>query len=160
MNIGIILPEVGGFSSLSLEFFKWHKVFKDLGHTVFILTGKSRLFVNNVTVMPDLFHENDYNLTFSSKLFDLTDSEDDVISSFEHHAYRIESILNNWVSANSLDLLIVENYFSIPINLPVTYALFLLFQKLSCKKIIKHHDAFYRGRVENLQIACLYVNYF
>ena len=32
----------------------------------------------------------------------------------------------------------------------MTYALFILFQKLSCKKIIKHHDAFYRNNIERM----------
>ena len=150
MNIGVILPEIGGFSSVSLEFFKWYHVIKELGHTVFILTGKSRDFTHNVTVMSDFFIENDYNMYFSSRLFELTDDDGDVISEFEKLSFRIESILNNWVETNQLDILIVENYFSVPINLPVSYALFILFQKISCKKIIKHHDAFYRSNLETL----------
>ena len=150
MNIGIILPEIGGFSSISLEFLKWHKVMTDLGHNVFIMTGKSRSFLNNVTVMSDIFPENDYNLNFSSKLFELTDQDNTEINEFEQLSFRIEAILNNWVETNALDLLIVENYFSIPINLPVTYALFILFQKISIKKIVKHHDAFYRNNIEKL----------
>ena len=133
MNIGIILPEIGGFSSISLEFLKWHKVMTDLGHNVFIMTGKSRSFLNNVTVMSDIFPENDYNLNFSSKLFELTDQDNAEINEFEQLSFRIEAILNKWVETNALDLLIVENYFSIPINLPVTYALFILFQKISIK---------------------------
>ncbi len=150
MNIGIILPEVGGFSSLSLEFLKWHQVMSDLGHQIFIITGKSRSFTNNVTVMSELYHENQFNLDFSSKVFDLDDSNKDEINAFEALSFRIESILSNWVDSNELDIIIVENYFSIPSNLPVTYALFILFQKLTCKKIIKHHDAFYRNNVESM----------
>ena len=80
MNIGIILPEIGGFSSLSLEFLKWHRVMTDLGHNIYIITGKSRSFFNNVTVMSDLFPDNDYNLDFSSKLFEITDDHaDDIV---------------------------------------------------------------------------------
>ena len=150
MNIGIILPEIGGFSSVSLEFNKWHRVMPDLGHKIFIITGKSRSFFNNVTVMSDIFPENDFNMNFSSKLLELTDEDTADINDFEQLAYRIEAIIHNWVDTNQLDLLIVENYFSIPINLPVSYALYILFQKVSIKKIVKHHDAFYRNNVEKL----------
>lgn len=150
MNIGIILPEIGGFSSVSLEFNKWHRVMSELGHDIFIITGKSRLFFNNVTVMSDIFPENDFNLNFSSRLFELTDHDTSDINDFEQLAYRIEAIINNWVETNQIDLLIVENYFSIPVNLPVTFALYMLFQKLSIKKIVKHHDAFYRNNIEKL----------
>ena len=129
MNIGIILPEIGGFSSISLEFLKWHKVMTDLGHNVFIMTGKSRSFLNNVTVMSDIFPENDYNLNFSSKLFELTDQDNAEINEFEQLSFRIEAILNKWVETNALDLLIVENYFSIPINLPVTMHFLFYFRK-------------------------------
>ena len=116
MNIGIILPEVGGFSSLSLEFLKWHRVMTDLGHNIFIMTGKSRSFFNNVTEMSDLFPENDYNMDFSSKLFEITDDHVDDIVEFEQLSFRIESILENWVQTNALDILIVENYFSKLLN--------------------------------------------
>ncbi len=148
MNIGVVLPELGGFSSLSLEFLKWNQVMTDLGHNIFIITGKSRLITNNVTVMADLYPENQFNLDFSSKVFDLTENDHQEIKAFESLSFRIESILSNWVESNQLDVIIIENYFSIPTNLPVTYALFILFQKITCKKIIKHHDAFYKNNIE------------
>ncbi|MEK9727915.1 MAG: hypothetical protein VW397_07420 [Candidatus Margulisiibacteriota bacterium] len=150
MNIGIILPEIGGFSSLSIEFQKWYRIIESLGHEIFIITGKSRAVLKNLTVMNELYHENNYNLLFSSKLFDITDEDRDVISSFENISNRIQTIIETWASSNSLDLLIVENFFSVPSNLPVTYALYNFLQSFPCKKIVKHHDAFYRNNVKKL----------
>ena len=150
MNIGIVLPEIGGFSSLSLEFIKWQRVMSDLGHQIYIMTGKSREIAHNVTVMAELHPENTYNLSFAEKVFNLDNSHDDDVKEFEALSFRIESIFSNWVESNKIDLLIIENYFSIPTNLPITYALFILFQKIDCKKIIKHHDAFYRNNVEHM----------
>ena len=70
MNIGIVIPEIGGYSSISIEFHKWHDVMTSLGHNIYIITGKSRTVLKNMTVMKELYHENEYNLLFSSKLFE------------------------------------------------------------------------------------------
>ena len=111
MNIGIVLPEIGGFSSLSLEFIKWQRVMSDLGHQIYIMTGKSREIAHNVTVMAELHPENAYNLVFSEKVFNLDNSDHDDVKEFEALSFRIESIFSNWVDSNNIDLLIVENYF-------------------------------------------------
>ncbi len=150
MNIGIILPEIGGFSSLSLEFHKWYRIMESLGHKIFIITGKSRAVLKNMTVMNELHHENDYNLLFSSKLFEITDEDVEAISIFENISHRIQSIINTWAVTNEIDVLIVENYFSIPSNLPVSFAIYNFLKTFPCKKIIKHHDAFYRNNVKKI----------
>ena len=54
MNIGVIIPEIGGYSTLSLEFIKWYHVMQELGHDVFILAGKSKVTLPNLTIMADL----------------------------------------------------------------------------------------------------------
>lgn len=147
MNIGIIIPEIGGYSSLSIEFQKWYAIMESLGHSIFIITGRSKQMMKQMTVMADLHHESDFNMEFSSQMFQLTDDDTDFIQSFKSQSIRIQGILDNWAITNQLDVVVVENYFSIPSNLPVTYAAYLFFQNFDCKKIIKHHDAFYRGNV-------------
>ena len=84
---------------------------------------------------------------FSSQMFQYTDENEQEIQAFKTQAIRIQGILDNWATTNALDVIVVENYFSIPSNLPVSYATYLFFKTMRCKKIIKHHDAFYRGNV-------------
>ena len=150
MNIGIVIPEIGGYSSISIEFHKWHDVMTSLGHNIYIITGKSRTVLKNMTVMKELYHENEYNLLFSSKLFELSDDDTEAISMFNNISTRIQAIINSWASTNDIDCILVENFFSIPSNLPVTFALYNFFNVYPCKKIIKHHDAFYRNDVSKI----------
>ena len=150
MNIGFIIPEVGGFNSLSLEFLKWNKVIKDLGHEVYILTGKSRHFLNNTTVMNEFISESESNINLTSKLFDLSDSNHPLIKTFEEHTHRIENIIDTWMETNQIDMIFVENYFSIPFNLQISYALHQQLKKSNCRLMVKHHDAFYRKNIEKL----------
>ncbi|MGA0242315.1 MAG: hypothetical protein ACO3K7_04915, partial [Candidatus Marinamargulisbacteria bacterium] len=150
MNIGIVLPEVGGYSSVALEFKKWHDIMTSLGHRIYIMTGKSRAVLKNMTVMTELYCENDYNITFSSRLFDITDDDIDELTRLKHTSKRIGAMISSWMNDLSLDILIIENYFSIPSNLPVTMALKSIFSEYSCKKIIKHHDAFYKDNAKKI----------
>ena len=62
----------------------------------------------------------------------------------------MDAFFHSWILNLNLDIIIVENFFSIPVNLPVSYALHSTFQRVSCKKIIKHHDAFYRKSIEQI----------
>ncbi|MGC6367402.1 MAG: hypothetical protein ACON35_05315 [Candidatus Marinamargulisbacteria bacterium] len=147
MNIGIIIPEIGGYTSLSIEFQKWYAIMVALGHSIHIITGRSKQMMKQMTVMSDLHHESDFNIEFASQMFQYTDENEQEIQAFKTQAIRIQGILDNWATTNALDVIVVENYFSIPSNLPVSYATYLFFQNYECKKIIKHHDAFYRGNV-------------
>ena len=165
MNIGIVIPEIGGYSSISIEFHKWHDVMTSLGHSIYIITGKSRSVLKNMTVMNELYHENEYNLLFSSKLFELSDDDTEAISMFHNVSTRIQAIINSWATTNDIDCILVENFFSIPSNLPVTFALYNFFNVYPCKKVIKHHDAFYRNDVSKLtkfiytKIICFMFSY-
>ena len=150
MNIGVILPELGGYSTLSLEFLKWYRVMLDLGHDIYILVGKSRVTLPNLTIMADLYPDNEFNLNLSSVIFDLTDDDESELESIQHLSIRLDSFFQSWIVNSKLDIVIVENFFSVPVNLPVSFALYNTFQKVPCKKIIKHHDAFYRSSIEKL----------
>ncbi len=150
MNIGVIMPEIGGYSTLSLEFLKWYHVIKEMGHNIYILAGKSRVTLPNLTIMADLHPDNEFNLNLSTVIFDLTNDDESEIESIKSLSSRLDSFFQSWITNLNLDIVIVENYFSIPINLPVSFALQMTFQKVSCKKIIKHHDAFYRKSIEQI----------
>ena len=147
MNIGYIIPEVGDYSSLSIEFMKWHQVLTDLGHTVHVFTGKMTRYLNNVTVMQEIAVDNDKNNEIYYNVFDSLNKPDDVMGDIESSAEHIESILSRWCVEKDIELLIVENYLSVPINLAVSYALFKLFKQIRCVKLIRHHDAFYKNNL-------------
>ena len=150
MNIGVIIPEIGGYTPLSLEFRKWHQIMKDLDHEVHIITGKSGIFLNNVTVLSELNQENEQNLALCSKLYDITDQDTEELEEIERASAKVQSIIQTWFKQNNIELLLIENYFSIPLNLTVTYGLYKCIQEIDCKIIIKHHDAFYRNNIEQV----------
>ena len=111
MNIGIIIPEIGGYSSLSIEFQKWYAIMESLGHSLFIITGRSRQVMKQMTVMSDLHHESDFNMEFSSQMFQFTDDNDAEIQSLKAQSIRIQGILDNWATTNALDVIVVEKLF-------------------------------------------------
>jgi hypothetical protein len=142
MKIGIIIPEVGGLSALALEFKKWYVRMVSLGYTPYILTGRSRETFTHTTVMPDLFHENSYNYSLISQLFELTDNHADELDAFVEQATRIQQMVAEWINNHDVAIIIIEQFFSVPVNIPVSYALYNFFEKNNCKKIVKHHDMF------------------
>ena len=102
MNIGVIIPEIGGYTPLSLEFRKWHQIMKDLDHEVHIITGKSGIFLNNVTVLSELNQENEQNLALCSKLYDITDQDTEELEEIERASKKVQSIIQTWFKQNNI----------------------------------------------------------
>lgn len=148
MNIGYIIPELGDNSSVSIESLKWMRILEDMGHNVHKLTGILHGYLPNTTVLSEISSETDMNKELFIKLFNMThDSNNQIQQDVIEYSSQIEFFFNQWSKKKAIELIIIENYFSLPINLVVTHAMYNWFKKNTCKKIIRHHDACQKNRL-------------
>ena len=146
MHIGFISTRLNGTDGVSLEVEKWAKVLRRMGHELFYCAGELGGYAAGGTLIPQLHFDNQNIIAFSQRAFgegamerDGEKLADEIYSS----ADNIRAPLRNFIRANRLDLIVVENALTIPMNLPLGITLTGLIAELGINTIAHHHDFFW-----------------
>jgi glycosyltransferase involved in cell wall biosynthesis len=152
MRIGIIHYKVGDTDGVSLEIDKWKVVLQQLGHKVYLAGG--HLGAESGTLIEEMFHHSPE----ADRLYRQTFVELDPADESEYRtdllalASRIEARLREFVDVNQLDLLIVENIWSVAANPAVAIATAKLVADCELPSIAHHHD-FYWERTNGVSLT-------
>ena len=153
MRIGIIHYKVGDTDGVSLEIDKWKIVLEELGHTVFLAGG----YLGTVqgTVIEEMFHHTQTAFRLYNQSFIELESgrESEYRIQLYTSANRIEERLMEFVESNQIDLLVVENIWSVAANPAVAIATFNVVKSCGIACIAHHHD-FYWERTEGVCLTC------
>ncbi len=149
MRIGFISTRLSGTDGVSLEVEKWARVLQRMGHDVFYCAGELSGYASAGTCIPKLHfsHESIWRLTrhaFSNGngAGESVDVEDLVDQIYEE-ADNLRAPLRAFIRSNRLDLIIVQNALTIPMNLPLGVCLTGLIAELGIPTIAHHHDFFW-----------------
>ena len=150
-RIGICHFRVGETDGVSLEIEKWRVALEALGHTVYLCAG--RCGDGEAFLIPELSLDHPEVAKIRRNAFQsFTDypSEQELHAHIEAVAARIERGLRHFVDVYDIDLLIVENIWSLSPHLPATLALWRTVRALRLRAIAHHHDFYwekddYRG---------------
>jgi len=153
MKIALVHFRAGFTDGVSLEMEKWKKVLEEMGHEVIYVAGE---FDQAGGIQIRFLSMNDAtNLQIHKNAFEkLTVSERTFQEMFENYAGRIEAELREKLP--KLDLLIVNNIFSLGFNLAAAVALANFVREKNLKVIAHHHD-FYWERERYSTPQCEYV---
>lgn len=153
MKIALVHFRAGFTDGVSLEMEKWKKVLEEMGHEVMYVAGE---FDQAGGIQIRFLSMNDAtNLQIHKNAFEkLTVSERTFQEMFENYAGRIEAELREKLP--KLDLLIVNNIFSLGFNLAAAVALAKFVRDKNLKVIAHHHD-FYWERERYSAPRCEYV---
>ncbi len=162
-RIGFVATRLSGTDGVSLEASKWEAVLERLGHTCFWFAGEVDRPEDSSRVVPEAFYlhpavDEINRLVYagSREVTALADSEHPIVRRREffspyvrppHVTRRIEELraslkgsLYGFLRDFDLDLLIVENAFAIPLNLPLGLALAEVVAETGIPVIAHHHD--------------------
>lgn len=145
MRIGFISTRLNGTDGVSLEVEKWSKVLKRNGHDIYYCAGELGGYAANGTLIPRLHFSHQSIVKLSQRAFGEhpdTDSDrlrDEIYAT----ADEIRSPLRSFIRSNKLDLIIVQNALTIPMNLPLGVSLTGLIAELGIPTIAHHHDFFW-----------------
>jgi glycosyltransferase involved in cell wall biosynthesis len=145
-RIGFVSTRFAGTDGVSLETRKWAQVLERLGHTCYYFAGSSDQLPERSRVVPEaLFKHPDivaiYTTAFSQRTRPLETT---------HHIQRLKNYLKERIYAFvrdfDVELLIVENALTIPMNLPLGLALTEFIAETHFPTIAHHHDFFWERK--------------
>jgi len=145
MHIGFISTRLSGMDGVSLEVEKWARVLRRMGHEVFFCAGELGGYAKEGTRIPTLHFAHHTIHALSQRAFgpEAAKNPDALYDEIYEHADEIRKPLRNFIRSNKLDLIIVQNALTIPMNLPLGICLTGLIAELGINTIAHHHDFFW-----------------
>lgn len=140
MRIGIAAARLSGVDGVSFETAKWEQVLGQLGHEVRLCTGQLDGFRATARVIPAMQFFDHEMATVSAAAFDHRSDPVAVRREIERLADVLGHELRAWVQEESIELLVVENAWAIPMQLPLGLALARLAADTGLPTIGHHHD--------------------
>ena len=159
MNIGVCHYRVEETDGVSLEMEKWKEVLEQEGHTVYFISGNK--VKGNIIDIKELFYQHEENKKIHQNAFiNLLDysNENALKKSVLDFADKIEKRLTDIIIDYEIDLLIVNNIWSLGYSLPAGIGFFNSIIKTGTKCIAHHHD-FYWERERYAKPTCPYIEY-
>ncbi|MHA2364623.1 MAG: glycosyltransferase family 4 protein [Candidatus Hodarchaeales archaeon] len=133
---------VGKPDGVSLEMDKWRLIFEKLnGHKVIYLAGD--LGTATGYQIPELAIDYEPSLTiFRNAFTQLSDfgSEEALEVEIYHQIMKIKPKIQEFVNEFEINFLVINNLFSLPINIPATVSLYDLIKENNIPTILHHHD--------------------
>ncbi len=145
-NIGILHYQIGNTDGVSLEIDKWGEVFDKMGFRVYLCAGD--LGAKEGIKIPELYHHLPEIMEIDQNAFvNLTDYDPGaLLNSIEILSQNIQAALERFIKTKQIDLLVVNNIWSVGLNLPAGIALGRVCKKLSIPAIGHHHDFYWERR--------------
>jgi mannosylglucosylglycerate synthase len=145
MRIGFISTRLNGTDGVSLEVEKWARVLRRMGHELFYCAGELGGYAAGGTLIPQLHFDHQSIVLLSHQAFGPSAEHDGEQLAGEIYALadEIRPPLRHFIRSNRLELLIVQNALTIPMNLPLGVCLTGLIAELGMDTIAHHHDFFW-----------------
>ena len=146
-RIGFVSTRLAGTDGVSLETVKWSNILTGLGHECFCFAGESDWPRDRSYIVPQAHFEHPDIQALQTDLFDNYTRSPETSRKIQAINNHLKDHLYRFISSFNLDLLIVENALSIPMNIPLGTALTELIAETNTPTIAHHHDfAWERGR--------------
>ena len=147
LNIAIIHTRLNCLDGVSIEAEKLGKAYESLNCNIFQIAGKickkSRIKSLEISeanhLNPKIIKLNEE--AYSRKLSDKQRKK--IIKRIYYYSDMIKPKLKNFIIKNKINLLSVENIFSLPVNISLTIAVFDIINELNLPCIARHHDFYW-----------------
>lgn len=139
-RIGFISTRFAGIDGVSLEASKWAMVLKSSGHSCYWFAGELDQTPKNCLLVPEAHFQYDENIWINEHI--IGRKVRDISVTDEIHSLRkiLKRKIYEYVRKFNIDLLIVENALSIPMNIPLGVALTEVISEMRIPTIAHHHD--------------------
>lgn len=146
-TIGICHYQLGLTDGVSLEVEKWQAVLERMGHRVVLFAG--RFGREEGVLLPDLFHHNPEIVEINQNIFGQkhTLSPEALGALIAEHTERLKADLRQAFIENGIDLLLVNNMWSVALNIPAAIALEEVRRELGLRMVAHHHDFYWEKPV-------------
>ncbi len=147
LNIGIIIGRIGDVDGVALETEKWITILKELGHEIFILSGRYKHSIidkKNETLCPTLSFfspecEWEQNRAFYFPEYDPSE----LLKHLDVTSDRIAVEIFKWTLKNDIDVILAENNTALPSHLSMGMGIKKVVNKSGIPVIAHEHDYFW-----------------
>jgi mannosylglucosylglycerate synthase len=139
MRIGVIATRLGDVDGVSFETIKWRQVLERLGHEVIACAGQIGP-ENGGTVIPEMHFIHPPAARVSEAAFTPGSDRAEVGREIDRLATSLEDSIGGWLAEARPDVLLVQNAWAIPMQLPLGVALARLVRRTGIPAIGHHHD--------------------
>ena len=142
-NIGFVSTRFAGIDGVSLEASKWSEVLEQNGHNCFWFAGELDRNPEKSFLEPKAHFHHAQNQWINSQIFGKTGRKHTITELI--HALRsyLKIQLYNFINQFHIDLFIVENALTIPLNISLGLALAETIAETEIPTIAHHHDFYW-----------------
>ena len=139
-RIGFVSTRLAGTDGVSLEVTKWVNVLESLGYECYFFAGESDWPAECSYVVPEAHFQHPDILALTADLFDNQTRSPAISRRVQRIKEHLKKHLYRFVRQFGINLLIVENALSIPLNVPLGLALTEFIAERYFPTIAHHHD--------------------
>ncbi len=140
MRVGFVSTRIAGSDGVSLEIEKWAEVLESMGHTCFYIAGQSDRPEERTVIIPEAHFRHPLILQLTSECFGRLIRTLETTKTIHETIWRIKQLLRRAVEQLQLDLIILENCVTIPVNIPLGVAAVEYVMETGIPCIAHHHD--------------------
>lgn len=143
MKIGFIDARLGSTDGVSLEAAKWVTVLERQGHEIYYIVGEYENPPANTTIISEMGFFTPDNNWIQEHAFNHTDQKQKLYDKIYSISTILEKRIKEAIDKYSLDMLILENCITIPMQIPLALALKNLLKNNPMPTIAHHHDFYW-----------------
>jgi len=153
MNIGFISTRLAGHDGVSLEAAKWATVLEQMGHNIFYCAGELEDHGPPGTLIPEAHFALDENMWIRQHSYKTTTAHPELRSRIDQLRAKIKPQIQSFIEKYELDLIIPQNIFAVPLQLPLALALTEIIKETNLPAIAHNHDYYWERT--NYQPSCV-----
>ncbi|GAB1432288.1 glycosyltransferase family 4 protein [Spirochaetota bacterium] len=142
-RVGFVSTRFQGADGVSLETWKWNEVLSELGYETFFFSGKSDWFPERSVVMEEAFFDFPRVKELTYEIFNKSTRRRGLTAEVGEIKGKLKAALYDFVREYEIDVLIAENAFAIPMNIPLGIALAEMVAELEMPTVAHHHDFYW-----------------
>lgn len=147
MNIGIIIGRIGDVDGVALETEKWIEVLKEMGHKIFIMSGRFKRDIvapEQQTVLRSLsFFSPECEWEQNRAFFYPADDPDELLEHLDKTANSIASSIFSWILKNDIIAMLIENATALPCHLSMGMGIHRVLRKINMPTVTHDHDFYW-----------------
>ncbi len=143
INIGFVSTRFSGTDGVSLESAKWAQVLWEDQHISYWYSGRSDRQPEITHCVPEAFFGHPENLWINERIWGETRRSRQVSDRIRDMANYLKGTLYNFVEKFNIEVMIVENAFAIPMQVPLAVALTEFLAETQLPAIAHHHDFYW-----------------
>ncbi|HEX2765934.1 MAG TPA: glycosyltransferase family 4 protein [Candidatus Limnocylindria bacterium] len=140
MRIGMVSTRLAGVDGVTFEAAKWEAVLERMGHEVRLLAGEVDALRPDARLVPAMHFTYPPAARVTAAAFDPDSDAAAVRHEIDRLANQLVPVIVDWMHALRIELLIVENAWAIPMQLPLGVALTRVVEQTGVPVIGHHHD--------------------